>query len=140
MIGEKDSANVIGEKDSANVIGEKDFFLMKDSANAYLDISDGGVVGGFLEPVHEVVEHHVDVHAHVREVWLRGEGQEHLPLVQQSVQQVGVVAQLVGQRGIQNLQHHSKHLFNHTQVTQLEETCYLELIEWKLMTFKKKKI
>lgn len=44
-----------------------------------------------------------------------------LPLVQQRIDQVGVVVERVAQAGVDDFQHHADHLFNHIQVLGLGE-------------------
>ena len=50
------------------------------------------------------------------------EGGEEAALVQQGVDQVGVVVQRVGQTGVDNLQHHAQNLLQHAQVLHLQRT------------------
>ena len=55
------------------------------------------------------------------------EGGEEAALVQQGVDQVGVVVQRVGQTGVDNLQHHAQHLLQHAQVLHLQRSMYSPL-------------
>ena len=52
------------------------------------------------------------------------EGGKETALVQQGVDQVGVVVQRVGQTGVDNLQHHAQHLLQHAQVLHLQRSMY----------------
>lgn len=52
---------------------------------------------------------------------MRPELLKELPLVEQRVDQVGVVVEGVAQAGVDDLQHHANHLFNHVQVLGLGE-------------------
>lgn len=47
---------------------------------------------------------------------VRPELLKELSLVKQCVHQVGVVVERVAQAGVDDLQHHADHLFNHVQV------------------------
>lgn len=52
----------------------------------------------------------------VLEGGVRPELLKEFPLVEQRIHQVGVVVERVGQAGVDDLQHHADHLFNHVQV------------------------
>ena len=70
----------------------------------------------------EANTHRVDVLHDVLERGVRSKLLKKLPLIQQGVDQVGVVVQGVGQAGVDYLQHHADDLLNHTQILSLEDT------------------
>lgn len=84
-----------------------------------------GFKGGIFSDLHSSKPfgstHRVQVLHDVLEGGVGAELLKELPLVQQRIDQVGVVVEGVAQAGVDDLQHHADHLLNHIQVLGLGE-------------------